>query len=237
MIAELAASRPKIFADTADPKQIGEFKNWGLLSGVTTNTTIMLQQGVKEPVEHLARIVDLFPSIPVSVQLTPGEPSQMLDTAHEYAGVSGDVVVKVIMDRPEDWKVFVALATEGVKTNVTGLMSARQATFSMMAVGKNGQPLDPTFVSLFFNRMKDAKADPLEEIRLTRALIEQIQAKTLIIAGSIRSAKDVEDAFRAGAHIVTVPPKNVPPEELVKYYISHFKTHEFAEQAIRDARA
>lgn len=236
MRAENAAARPRIFADTADLEQIRAFQERGLLSGVTTNTAIMADLGVNDPVAHLRRIVDAFPQIPVSVQLTPGDKNQMIDTGHEYSQVSESVVVKVIMDRVEDWEVYVALARSGIKTNVTGLMSTRQAAFSMLVVDERGKPLDPTFVSLFFNRMKDAGQDPLEEIRQTRALIDQIQSSTRIITGSIRSALDVELAFKAGAHIVTVPPKNVPIDKLIEYYITHAKTHEFAVQAIQTSK-
>lgn len=248
MLAERSVARPQIFADTANPREIKDFQDLGLLSGITTNSVIIAKLGEKDIVGHLKRLSDSFAGIPLSVQLTPGSKTEMIDTAHLYAEVSPHVVIKVIMDRVQDWEVYVALAHEGRKINVTGLMSARQACFATLVLDKDGKPFDPMFVSLFFNRMKDAlkedqfdpkvhgSGDPLQEIRQTRAFLDRMQAETKIIVGSIRSAEDVEAAINAGAHIVTVPPQNVSPYDLVKYFIDHFKTREFAEHSLQAAR-
>ena len=66
-------------------------------------------------------------------------------------------------------------------------------------------------VSLFMGRISDMGQDPLEVIAGVRELMnaERERAtlfKANIIVGSIRQPRDVMDALRAGAHIVTASP-------------------------------
>jgi transaldolase len=63
------------------------------------------------------------------------------------------------------------------------------------------------YVSLFFNRIRDAGEDPVLAIRQTRTLLDEEGLKAKIIAGSIRQPKDVLEASVAGAHILTIPYK------------------------------
>jgi transaldolase len=64
-----------------------------------------------------------------------------------------------------------------------------------------------TYVSLFYGRIGDLGFDPSIVIEDTAATFEQWGCKSEIIVGSIRSLQDVNQSFRAGANIVTIPPK------------------------------
>ncbi len=64
-----------------------------------------------------------------------------------------------------------------------------------------------SYVSLFFNRIRDSGEDPVQAIKQTRTILDESRLPAKIIAGSIRTPKDVIDATVAGAHVLTVPYK------------------------------
>jgi transaldolase len=91
------------------------------------------------------------------------------------------------------------LHSEGIPVNATVMMTAAQAVLAAKA--------GASYVSLFFNRIKDAGEDPVLAIKRTRSILDESRLTAKIIAGSIRSPSDVIDAAIAGAHILTVPYK------------------------------
>ena len=118
-------------------------------------------------------------------------------------------------------KLLPKLMAEGIKTNITGLMTAEQVLTILLA----GQGKGPTYISLFFNRIKDGSGNPNTEISRTRALIEQLDSNTQIITGSIRNPSDILDAVIAGTHIVTIAPP------VFENMIKHPKSDEFINQS------
>jgi transaldolase len=91
------------------------------------------------------------------------------------------------------------LSSEGIPINATVMMATMQAVLAAKA--------GATYVSLFFNRIRDAGEDPVLVIKQTRSILDMTGLKAKIIAGSIRQPKDVVEAAGAGAHILTIPYK------------------------------
>ena len=63
-----------------------------------------------------------------------------------------------------------------------------------------------TYVSLFFNRARDAGEDPVKTIEQYVTWVEKNNFETKLIVGSIRKPFDVEEIASAGAHIITITP-------------------------------
>jgi transaldolase len=109
-------------------------------------------------------------------------------------------------------KIVKRLGEEGIKTNMTVLMNTSQ----MLLAAKAGA----TYISLFYNRAKDAGIDPIKVIKEMKGMIDEGGMESQIIVGSIRKPDDVADAAAAGAHIVTVPYK------ILLQMVQHPKTDE-----------
>ena len=186
------------FIDTSDLTELRECVAMGLCAGVTTNPLIMIREA--PGVELKQRIVDIveIAHAPTSVELTSESDAEMLAEAREYHGWSpSHIVIKVPMSLT-GLKVTRALERDGIPCNVTCIMSFNQAYMAAHA--------GATFVSIFSGRVKDMGYDVVPIIAQTREAIEREGWKARIIVGSIRHLADVNDALRAGAHVVTVPP-------------------------------
>ena len=190
---------PEIFLDTASLDECKELSKWGLADGVTTNQKIFLSEGgvdFKKRVLDICRVVDG----PVSVETTTSTEADLIEEAREYASWDRRVVVKVAMTADgKGLKVVHRLAKEGIRTNMTLMMTYNQ----LIMAAKAGA----TYVSLFYNRSKEAGEDPVKIIRDFVSTARESGLKAKIIVGSIRTPEDVASAFAAGAHIVTIPTK------------------------------
>ena len=189
----------RIFLDTASLKEVDEVNSWGIIDGVTTNQKLFLQEG---GTDFKQRVIDICNRVdgPVSVETTTHTVDEMVAEAKEYASWNRNVVIKVAMSADgTGLKVVRRLAAEGIKTNMTVMMTFNQ----LMLATKAGA----TYVSLFYNRAKDAGEDPVKIIRDYAAFVKDNNLSTQLIVGSIRKPEDVSQAVAAGAHILTIPTK------------------------------
>ena len=189
----------EFFIDSANVDDIRKYLSWGVVDGVTTNQKIFLMEKGCSFEQRIREICELVDG-PVSVETTGHGVEELVEEGRSYHAIAPNVVVKVAMYRDgTGLRVVSQLASEGIKTNVTTLMTARQALLAAKA--------GATYVSLFYRRILDAGGDAEQEIRTCWELLSRHAIPTRIIAGSIREPDDVIRAASAGAHIVTVPPK------------------------------
>jgi transaldolase len=216
----------KIYVDSANLREIEECLKRGFPSGVTTNPSIMSKEERRDFSTHIRDIIDLLkrynPSASLSVELFTVEPREMLVQAEQFLKAFGDyenLAIKV----PIGWDeltVIHELRRMGARVNCTCCMSYNQAMMAAEA-GAN-------YVSLFWGRIRDVGYDASEVVRQVRATLSEEKSPAEIIVGSIRQMIDVNEAMRAGAHIVTVPPKFFP------LMCAHPKTDEAVQQFMRD---
>jgi len=199
----------KLFLDTADLKEIEKWLALGLIEGVTTNPTLLKRAGFKNPEEAWKKIIELksrYTEKPISLsaEVFCDEAERMLEQARSfvaklaYAGLAIKIPI-LGTDGTDRLSVIRSLSEEGIAVNCTGCVTWIQTCAAAVAGAR--------FVSLLYRRSIDAKLNGLIMIRRTREFLDSRNLKAEIIVGSIREANDVFDAFEAGAHIVTVPPK------------------------------
>lgn len=195
---------PKLFADTSDLQEIRKLNAAGLVDGITTNPVIVAQNaGSEDPVKYYQKLLSEFPDKVVSIQLLDDTVDNMVEQGFMFSELGANVIVKVpFLPNLVALEVAKKLHAKKIKTNITALMKFDQAILSMKALVPDG----PTFVSLFFNRIKRT-TDPKLEVAKTRQFIDQFGFKTEIICGSIHSGQDVFDSWISGSHIVTATPK------------------------------
>jgi len=129
-----------------------------------------------------------------------------------YSKWHGNVVVKVAMDKDgTGLKVVKRLHDKGIRTNMTVMVTLNQ----LFLAAKAGA----TYVSLFFNRARDAGLNPVKAIGDITPFLKKNGGAELIV-GSIRKAEDVEEIVAAGADIATITPK------VIRQMVFHAKTEE-----------
>ncbi|WP_203363542.1 fructose-6-phosphate aldolase [Bacillus sp. REN10] len=184
----------KLFIDTANMEEIKEAHSWGILSGVTTNPSLVAKEDVPFH-ERLREITDLV-SDSVSAEVIALDAEGMIEEGRELAKIAPNITVKVPMT-PDGLKAVATFAKEGIKTNVTLIFSANQALLAARA--------GATYVSPFLGRLDDIGTDGLHLIEEIAEIFTIHGIETEIIAASIRHPQHVTQAALRGAHISTIP--------------------------------
>ena len=207
----------QFFLDTASLKEIRKFARWGIADGVTTNQKIFLSEGGVDFKKRILEICSLVNG-PVSVETTKSTVSEILAEPKEYSSWHENVVVKVAMHGDgRGLQVVRQLVKEKIKTNMTVMMTFNQ----LILAAKAGA----TYVSLFYNRSKEAGQNPMQIIREYVAVAKESNLSARLIVGSIRTPDDVALAVAAGAHVITIPasiltqmPLNKRTEETIEEF-------------------
>jgi transaldolase len=187
----------RIFLDTANIEEIREAAKLGVLSGVTTNPTLMAKE---RGVEYRERVVEICEVVkgPVSAECIARDVPGIIAEAREVAGWHPDVVVKIPIDAA-GLEATAKLAKEGVKVNMTLVFSANQSLLAALA--------GAAYVSPFVGRLDDAGHDGMEVVRDTVEIFDRYNLPSQVIAASLRHPRHVIAAAKAGAHIATLPYK------------------------------
>ena len=207
----------KFFVDTADIAAIKELNELGMVDGVTTNPSIIAKSGrdILEVTKEICSIV----SGPVSAEVVSEKAEDMIAEGRKLAQIASNITVKV----PLTWdglKACKVLSSEGTMVNVTLCFTANQALLAAKA--------GATFISPFIGRLDDINLDGMELIADIRAIYDNYDFKTQILAASIRSANHMKEAALIGADVATAPPA------VIKAMANHILTDKGLEQFAAD---
>jgi transaldolase len=187
----------KIFLDTANIEQIRQGAKLGVVSGVTTNPSLVSREGTADYEAVVKEICTIIPG-PVSAEVVVEGASAMTQQARKIATWAPNVVIK-IPATAEGLEVTSTLAKEKIKVNLTLCFSLNQALLGALA--------GATFVSPFVGRLDDAGHDGMALVKDIVEVFSHYQFPTQVIAASIRHPQHCLAAAKAGAHIATVPYK------------------------------
>lgn len=194
----------KFFIDTANIDDIKAANDLGILSGVTTNPSLVAKEGVSFH-DRLREITDVV-SESVSAEVIAEDAEGMINEGKELAAIAPNITVKVPMTL-EGLKAVKALSDLNIKTNVTLIFNANQALLAARA--------GASYVSPFLGRLDDIGHDGMTLVSTISEIFEKHNIHSEIIAASIRHPLHVIDAALNGAHIATIPFKVL--EQLVKH--------------------
>ena len=204
MIYKYGGIDMKIFIDTANVEEIREAESWGVLSGVTTNPSLIAREG-RDFVEVVGEITSIVDG-PISAEVISTEHEGMIREALVLVKIHKNIVVKIPMTI-EGLKAVNVLSKKNIKTNVTLIFSAAQALMAAKA--------GATYVSPFVGRLDDVGMDGMTLVEEIVRIFDNYGIETEIIAASIRHPIHVIQAALAGAHIATIPFKIL--EQLTKH--------------------
>jgi len=188
----------KIFLDTSDVNVIRNYCETGLIDGVTTNPTLM-KQAARNPVKVISEISSLFNSdASISAEVVADSAKEMVSQAEQYHTINDNVTIKVPCTY-EGLKACKELSDKGIKVNVTLIFSLNQSILAAKA--------GATYISPFIGRCEDNNIDGIELINSIKTVFKLNSITTNILAASIRNIDHINDSYKAGADIVTLPPK------------------------------
>jgi transaldolase len=198
---QLADLKVKLFADGADRAGILRMYANPLIRGFTTNPTLMRQAGVTDYEGFARDIVSAVPDRPLSLEVFADEFAEMERQALKISGWGENVYTKIPVTntrRESSLDLVCRLARQGVKLNVTALMTLRQVREVVAALA--GGP--PAYVSMFAGRIADTGRDPVPMMAEAVDILRPYPSIELIWA-SPRELLNIFQADSVGCHIIT----------------------------------
>ena len=192
----------KVFADGADIAGIRKLADDPLIAGITTNPTLMRKAGIEDYEAFATELLEVVPDRPISFEVFSDDFAEMERQALKISGWADNVYVKVPITTTEgasSLDLVRRLSHEGVKVNVTALMTGDQVESSAAAL-KGGAP---AYVSVFAGRIADAGVDPEPIMVAALDTLRPLPGVELIWA-SPREVLNIVQADRIGCHIITV---------------------------------
>jgi transaldolase len=184
----------KLFLDTGNIEEIREINRWGVLSGVTTNPTLIHREGL-EPEQVWKEILAEVDG-DVSLETTEPEAAAMYEEGRSLDAMADNAVVKVPMT-PAGLEAGSRLVGDGIRINVTLVFSPAQAILAA--------EIGAYIVSPFIGRIDDAAADGMHALRQICEIYDVQGYDTQVLAASLRHPMHVVEAARCGADIATIP--------------------------------
>ncbi|HEX6032226.1 MAG TPA: fructose-6-phosphate aldolase [Tepidiformaceae bacterium] len=186
----------QLFLDTASIDDIRAAAKYGVVSGVTTNPSLLAKEG---GVSYRQRILEIAEVIdgPISAECVSRTADELVCEARELASWHPNVVVKIPIDEA-GLEAINRCSREGIKINTTLIFSPNQALLAALA--------GAAYLSPFVGRLDDVGADGMEVVRQCVEVMERQGLQARVLAASLRHPMHVLQAALAGAHVATVPP-------------------------------
>lgn len=208
----------RFFIDTANIDEIKQAEALGILSGVTTNPSLVAKEGVSFH-DRLREITSIVTEGSVSAEVIALDAPGMIEEGKELSAIAPNITVKVPMTL-EGLKAVKAFTELKIKTNVTLIFNANQALLAARA--------GATYVSPFIGRLDDIGHDGIALIHQIAEIFDIHGIETQIIAASIRHPQHVIEAASHGADIATIPLK------VIEQLVSHPLTDKGIETFLKD---
>jgi transaldolase len=184
-----------IFLDTANIDEIRKAANLGIISGVTTNPSLVSKEATTDYETVTKTICSIIPGS-VSVEVLAEDAESMVKEARIKASWAPNVTIK-IPATADGLEATSILARDNIKVNFTLCFSLNQALLGALA--------GASYVSPFVGRLDDAGHDGMQVVKDIVEVFKYYQLPTQVIAASIRHPQHCVAAAKAGAHIATVP--------------------------------
>ncbi len=185
----------RIFLDTANIGHIRHGVRLGVVTGVTTNPSLVSREGKVDYRKLVQEICAIVPG-PVSTEVLGQDTKAMVDEARQIAKWADNVVVKIPAS-PEGLEATSILARENIKVNFTLCFTLNQALLAAEAGAE--------FISPFVGRLDDIGEDGMRVVADIAEYLDYYQLRAQVIAASIRHPQHCLMAAKVGAHIATVP--------------------------------
>ena len=210
----------KIFADGADKSGMLEMYDKKYIKGLTTNPTLMKKAGIRNYADFCKDILTTIKDKPLSFEVFSDDFQEMKSQALEIASWGDNVYVKIPVTNTSGetcYSLVDQLTQDGVKVNVTALMTLEQVT----EVSKVLKTDVPSYVSVFAGRIADTGIDPLPLMKDALLALEN-KAMAELIWASPRELLNVFQADEIGCHVITVTNDILKKLSLVDYDLNTY---------------
>ena len=193
----------KIYADGADLKGMKNLAADPIISGLTTNPTLMKKAGVASYEKFAHEVLAVIEDKPISFEVFADDFPTMKKQALQIRSWGKNVYVKIPITNTKgeaSLALIKELAHEGVSLNITAILPLEQVRSLVEVLPREATAI----VSVFAGRIADTGVDPMPIMRECRLMLDNLPKAELLWA-SVREVFNLRQAAESGCHIVTVP--------------------------------
>ncbi len=191
----------KVYSDGAVLETMLKDLNSGLVSGFTTNPSLMKKAGITSYIGFAKEVLKDIKEFPVSFEVFADDIETMEKEAEKIASLGENVYVKIPVTNSKGEStvdLMKRLATKGVKINATAIFTLEQVREVVGAL-KAGTP---GIVSVFAGRIADTGVDPVPIMKEALSICRQKDGVELLWA-SPRETYNIYQADELGVDIIT----------------------------------
>lgn len=191
----------KVFSDGAVLETMLHDLNSGLVTGFTTNPSLMKKAGITSYIGFAKDVLKEITDYPVSFEVFADDLEGMEQEARRIAALGDNVYVKIPVTNSKGEStapLIDRLTAEGIKVNVTAIFTIDQVREVVDAL-KSGTP---AVVSVFAGRIADTGVDPMPIMQEALAICREKEGVELLWA-SPRETFNIYQADSLGVDIIT----------------------------------
>ncbi len=197
--------RTKIFCDSADYKTINRLNKNKIVSGFTTNPSLMRNAGAKSYKLYSQKILKICSKKPISLEVFADDKHNMLKQAYKINNWGKNIFVKIPVVNSKGrfmGDVVKELNSKGIKLNITAVYTFNQVKKIFRILNSKSNSI----ISIFAGRMADKGTDPIPIFKKSIKLCKK-NKKIKILWASTREAYNYIQAKQLNCDIITMPPK------------------------------
>ena len=197
--------KTKIFCDIAEIETIRKFNKKKIVSGFTTNPSLMRKAGAKDYKLYSKKILQICKNKPVSLEVFADNYAEMKKQAIEINSWKKNVYVKIPVINSKGkfmGKIIKELNESNIKLNITAVYTANQVQNILKKINKKTKVI----ISIFAGRAADTGKDPIPEFKKSIKISKKYKNVEILWA-SVREPYNFLQAKQIGCHIITIPPK------------------------------
>ena len=197
--------KTKIFCDIAEIDTIRKFNKKKIVSGFTTNPSLMRKAGAKDYKLYSKKILKICKNKPVSLEVFADDYAEMKKQAIEINSWKKNVYVKIPVINSKGkfmGKIIKELNENNIKLNITAVYTVNQVQNILKKINKKTKVI----ISIFAGRAADTGKDPIPEFKKSIKISKKYKNVEILWA-SVREPYNFLQAKQIGCHIITIPPK------------------------------
>ncbi len=194
----------KLYADGANIDEMKSIYTSGIVSGFTTNPTLMKKAGVISYEDFAKDAIESIPDLSISFEVFSDDLENMEREARLISSWGSNVYVKIpVMNTQGESTLLLVkkLSDEGIKLNITAIMTFEQVITVVQALNRDTSSI----VSVFAGRIADTGIDPTLIMRMSAVMVK-INNNTELLWASSREVINIIQAHECGCDIITVTP-------------------------------
>lgn len=182
-----------IWLDTTHIQTIQKAIRFGLLTGITTNPTLIAQ--TKRELEDVLKELLRDQEGPIAVQVGAQETAEMVQQGQSLYFQSNRFIIKIPVTE-NGLEAIHLLARQGIPTMATAIFQPRQALLAALVGAK--------YVAPYLGRLETQGENPWDMLQTTMNLFQVYNLKTKILAASLPTVEHVLKCAEKGIYGVTL---------------------------------